>query len=189
MSICPREGGGGLGQLRQQRPRAVYELRCGLRIFSLSEKQLPENFVIWLQLTETSPQRVDRGLPGVHGGLGSLPPSRCRTVQEHRQPFQRVQLGDADAVFVNRHGVAADSPLAPANLLLQSARFPLGVGLDPVFRLANSLSNCSGLITRFPDVAFPGIVFCVPGLKPYPCGSLLIHKKSSWSRCKNPDLL
>ncbi|KAJ3622379.1 hypothetical protein MTP99_002894 [Tenebrio molitor] len=76
---------------------------------------------------------------------------------------------------------ATDSPLAPANLLLQSARFPLvvgSVGPDPVFRLANSLSNCSGLITRFPDVAFPGIlvVGCVPDLKPYACGSLLIHK-------------
>jgi hypothetical protein len=97
--------GGRGGQLRQQRPRAVYERVWGLRIFLLPGKQLPKNFVIWLQLTETSPQRVDRGLPGVHGGLGSLPPSRCHTVQEHRQPFQRVQVGDADAVLLNRHGV------------------------------------------------------------------------------------
>jgi hypothetical protein len=81
---------------------------------------------------------------------------------------------------------ATDSPLAPANLLLQSARFPLGVGLDPVFRLANSLSNCSGLITKFPDVAFPGIVFCVPGLKPYPCSSLLIHKKTFLVEVQEP---
>jgi hypothetical protein len=110
----------------------------------LPGKQLPKNFVVSFDLTKTSPQRVGHRLPGVHGGLDSLSPTNFNSIANPFTAFESETATQSLYIVTASMKAATDSPLAPENLLLQSAKFPLVVAS---VRSQTALKSSRGFLT------------------------------------------